>query len=230
MEKLKRTVLICAISLLFLPWAVYCHADTVWTVYPERRHEVCLLGIPGFETLKCDFHIHTVFSDGLVWPTVRIEEAWREGLHAISLTDHIEHQPHKEDIPTSHNRPYYIAVQQAARRNILLVMGAEITRDTPPGHFNAIFLTDVNALHTEDILDAVGAANEQGAFVFWNHPGWKGPERGQWGDVQATLYERGWLHGIEVCNEDTYYPEAHAWAIEKNLTLVGNSDIHAPAP
>ena len=25
--------------------------------------------IPGHITLKCDFHTHTVFSDGNVWPT-----------------------------------------------------------------------------------------------------------------------------------------------------------------
>ena len=26
--------------------------------------------------------MHTVFSDGVVWPSVRVEEAWREGLDA----------------------------------------------------------------------------------------------------------------------------------------------------
>ncbi|MFB0552508.1 MAG: Sb-PDE family phosphodiesterase, partial [Phycisphaerae bacterium] len=34
--------------------------------------------------------------------------------------------------------------------------------------------------------------------------------------------------GIEVVNGDTYYPEAHQWALEKNLTMMGNSDIHQP--
>ena len=35
--------------------------------------------IPGYITMKCDFHMHTVFSDGSVWPQIRAEEAWREG-------------------------------------------------------------------------------------------------------------------------------------------------------
>ena len=46
-----------------------------------------------YQTLKCDFHMHTVFSDGLVWPTVRVDEAYSEGLDAIAITEHIEYRP-----------------------------------------------------------------------------------------------------------------------------------------
>jgi hypothetical protein len=31
-----------------------------------------------------------------------------------------------------------------------------------------------------------------------------------------------------VDNGGTYYPEAHQWAIEKGLTMIGSSDIHNP--
>ena len=41
------------------------------------RKAVRIPDIPGYKTLKCDFHIHTVFSDGSVWPDIRSEEAWR---------------------------------------------------------------------------------------------------------------------------------------------------------
>ena len=41
--------------------------------------------------------MHSVFSDGLVWPTVRVDEAYRDGLDAISLTEHIEYRPHKQE-------------------------------------------------------------------------------------------------------------------------------------
>ena len=194
----------------------------------QTRHEIHFPDILGYKTLKCDLHIHTVFSDGLVWPTVRVDEAWREGLDVISITDHIEYQPHKQDVPTNHNRSYEIARGPARDKNILLIRGAEITRETPPGHFNAIFLRDVNPLDTKELTDAVKAATEQGAFVFWNHPGWK-PEHKGWFDIHTTLYENKWLHGIEVANGDSYYPEAHQWCLEKNLTMLGNSDIHQPA-
>jgi hypothetical protein len=191
------------------------------------RREINLPDILGYKTLKCDFHMHTVFSDGLVWPTVRVEEAWREGLDAIAITDHIEYQPHKEDIPTNHARSHEIALPQAKQKNVLLIRGAEITRDTPPGHFNAIFLRDIDPLETEEFTDAVKAANEQNSFVFWNHPGWK-PEAKGWFDIHTELYEKEWLHGIEVANGDTYYPEAHLWCLQKKLTMLGTSDIHAP--
>ncbi|NSW95228.1 MAG: histidinol-phosphatase, partial [Bacteroidales bacterium] len=40
-----------------------------------QRKTVNLPDLPGYVTLKCDFHLHTVFSDGNVWPTIRVGEA-----------------------------------------------------------------------------------------------------------------------------------------------------------
>lgn len=194
----------------------------------QVRQEIRIPDIPGYRTLKCDLHVHTVFSDGLVWPTVRVDEAWREGLDAIAITDHIEYQPHKDDVPTNFERPYQIALPRARERDILLIRGAEITRDTPPGHFNAIFLDEVKPLDSNDLLDVMAAADGQGAFIFWNHPGWI-PEKKGWFDVHTTLYEKEYLRGIEVFNGASYYADAHRWALERDLTFIGNSDIHAPS-
>ncbi len=83
-------------------------------------------------------------------------------------------------------------------------------------------------LDTKEFLDAIKAANDQQAFVFWNHQGWQGEERGRWLDVHTTLFENKWFQGMEVCNGDEYYPTAHRWCLEKNLTMLGNSDIHQP--
>lgn len=195
----------------------------------EVRQEVRLPDIMGYETLKCDLHMHTVFSDGTVWPTVRVDEAWREGLDAISITDHIEYHPYKDDIPTKLNRPYEIALPRARELGILLIRGAEISKDTPPGHFNAIFLEDVTPLETKELLDAMEAANKQGAFIWWNHPGWK-PDKKGWLDIHTELYEKKYMRGIEVVNGLDYDPEVHEWAIEKNLTFMGNTDLHDPCP
>ncbi len=197
-------------------------------LWGQTRQEIQLPDIMGYQTLKCDFHMHTVFSDGQVWPTVRVDEAWREGLDVISITDHIEYQPHKKDVPTNHNRPYEIARGRAKDRGILLIRATEITRDTPPGHFNALFLDDITPLDTPDLLDCMAAAAKQGAFIFWNHPGWK-PDKTGWLDIHTTLYEKKYMKGIEVVNGGSYYPEAHEWALEKDLTFMGNSDIHSPS-
>jgi len=194
----------------------------------EVRREIHFPDLEGYQTIACDLHMHTVFSDGQVWPPVRVAEAWRQGLDAISITDHIEYQPHKDDVPTNHNRPYDLAAGPAKAHGLLLARGAEITRDTPPGHFNAIFLNDINPLDTRDFLEVIKRANDQGAFVFWNHQEWQGPEKGRWMDVHTTMYKNKWLHGMEVANGETYYPSAHKWCLEKNLTMLGTSDIHEP--
>ena len=49
------------------------------------RKEIHIPDIMGYKTLKCDFHMHTIFSDGVVWPEVRVQEAWEEGLDAIRI-------------------------------------------------------------------------------------------------------------------------------------------------
>jgi hypothetical protein len=195
----------------------------------DTRSEIQFPDIPGYKTILADFHTHTVFSDGLVWPTVRMDEAWREGIDAIAVTDHIEYQPHKDYVSQDHNASYKVAMPTAQRKNIMLIKGTEITRGTPPGHFNAVFIKDVDPINTEDFEEAVEAANKQGGFVFWNHPGWKGTELGKWQEIHQTLYDKKWLGGVEVLNGSTYYPEAHEWCLEKGLAMLGNSDVHQPS-
>jgi len=185
--------------------------------------------IPGYTTLKCDFHMHTVFSDGTVWPTVRIEEAWEEGLDAISITDHIEYLPHSKDISADHNRAFDIAQPLSSEMDIILVKGAEITRSMPPGHLNVLFISNANLLERDDVQDALKEARDQGAFIFWNHPCWKAqqPDTTLWWDEHTDLLENDLIHGIEVFNGELC-PEALDWCNEKNLTMFGNTDVHGP--
>lgn len=185
--------------------------------------------VAGFKTLLCDYHTHTVFSDGQVWPSVRVIEARREGIDVLVISDHIEYHPHKNDLPTNHERPYEIALPKAQDFNILLLKGAEITKDTPPGHYNAVLVTTIDPLDNPDVLDSVRIVAEQNAFVFWNHHSWQGENRGKWEDLQTKMFENKWLHGMEVANGRDYYPKAHQWCLDKNLTMLGNSDIHEPS-
>lgn len=195
------------------------------------RRPLRLPDIPGYRTLQCDFHTHTVFSDGEVWPDVRSEEAWREGLDAVAITDHIEYQPHRADLPTSHERSWEIAAPRGEKLGLIVIRGSEITRKMPPGHLNAIFLRSVSPLDVPDWRQALRAAVEQGAFVFWNHPGWTGHQPdgvARWYPEHTEILEAGLMQGIEVVNERAYYPEAHRWSLEKKLAPLANSDIHAP--
>lgn len=194
----------------------------------QNRSELIFPDIPGYMTLKCDFHVHSCFSDGYVWPSERVTEAWMEGLDAIAITDHIEYRPHAKYISSDLNASWEIARKQAEKYNVILIRGAEITRNMPPGHFNAIFLSDVNPIAQEKFIDAIEAAVKQDAFIFWNHPGWRqgAADTPYWYPVHKELLQKGYMHGIEVVNWDYYYPEAFAYALDSGLTMMGNSDIH----
>jgi 3',5'-nucleoside bisphosphate phosphatase len=201
-----------------------------WYTFAQSRKNIDLPDITGYIILKGDFHLHTPFSDGDVWPTERVMEAWRDGLDVIALTDHVEYSPNKADVIPNLNRPYEIAKPVADEYGILLIRAAEITREMPLGHFNAYFLTDNNAVKKATYMEEFQAAADQGAYFVWNHPGWQAEKTDTtiWTQQHTELYKKGWLNGIEVFNSKEYYPLVHKWAIEKKLAIFGNSDSHAP--
>lgn len=201
--------------------------------YPKKREIINIPTVNGYQVLKCDFHMHTVFTDGHVWPNVRIQEAWKEGLDVISFTEHVEYTPHKDDVKVSNLRPHELAKNQADENNIMLIKGTEVTRDTPPGHFNALFIADDKNLIADrsSALDeqAIQAVVDQNAFIFWNHPGWKATQvKGsyEWIPFVEKMYKKKNLHGIEVVNGFGFHKKALDWAIDRNLTVIGNTDIH----
>jgi len=200
------------------------------TILMGQKKIVNLPDLPGFIILRCDFHMHTVFSDGQVWPQNRVDEAIRDGLDAIAITDHLEYNPKKEYIPMDHNAGWNICEQYAKERNLILVHGTEITRKMPPGHINALFIKDANLIAKDSVWDNFEEAIKQGAFLQWNHPGWKAQEPDgipKLYDMHKKLIKNGWLHGIEVYNDADFYPLAFTFCEENNITLMGNSDIHA---
>jgi hypothetical protein len=202
----------------------------------QAQNGVSIPDIPGYKTLKCDFHIHTVFSDGTVWPTVRVDEAIREELDAISITEHIEFRPNhiSGDIVSTHDRSYEIAAEAVAdaaeERKLVLIRGSEITRSMAPGHSNAIFLKVCDSLDRPEWRDSYAEAKRQGAFIFWNHPSWQAqqPHETLWWPEHTEIFENGWMDGIEVVNGCDYSPEAHQWSLDRNLTMLGTSDAHDP--
>ena len=185
--------------------------------------------ILGYQTLKCDLHQHTVFSDGDVWPSIRVRESLMDNLDAISLTEHLEYQPHLGDIPNKdRNRSYQIALKEAKDHNLIIVRGSEITRAMPPGHSNAVFIQDANKLIFTNYLDAYKEAKNQNAFVFWNHP-YETPKNDYityLHEVNKKLMDSNLIQGIEIVNTHNYSVEALQIAYDRNLTLMGTSDVH----
>ncbi|MCY4014690.1 MAG: Sb-PDE family phosphodiesterase [Gammaproteobacteria bacterium] len=237
---LKATVGVVAIA---TTGAVHAHG-TVGADDDEAR-KIDFPDAGEYVTLVTDLHTHSVFSDGHVWPNVRVAEGLRDGLDVLAITEHLEYQPHRLFIPNrDRNDAVGEAVQAAAGTGLLVVSGSEITRDAPHGHMNAVFITDANALWPVGDRDgrelaafrsewtpekAVAEANAQGAFVFWNHP-WAFTAtpglRTELADVHRALIDQGQLHGIEIVNGWTYNEEAHRIAVEHDLTFIGTSDVH----
>lgn len=208
--------------------------------------EITIPDTAGFKVLKGDFHIHTLFSDGQVMPTDRVNEAVQNGLDVIALTEHIEVRPFfsnvgrwrmSEEQGANNNISYETAKPDADRHNLLLIPGTEITKfNMPPGHFNALFTSDANLIANavDDWREMFQIAVDQGCFMIWNHPGWESQHGGI--DSGAPLiftkeheeaYKQGWLHGIEIFNGTEHYPIVSEWCNERDLAIFANSDIHS---
>ncbi len=231
------------------------------SIPPKRVITVPNVTLPGageLRVLKGDFHIHTLFSDGWVWPTERVYEAEENGLDVIAITDHIEYRPRlnrgnpgepmlrKED-SENYNLSVEIAQKEAAKiaksskgkSKLLVIHGTEITKKTmPPGHFNALFVQDVNKIAAvqDDYWKMFAEAKAQGAFLLWNHPGWEstksgGIEKGApttFTKIHEEIYKRGYMDGIESFNGKEFYPVVAKWCTDRNLAAFANSDIHPP--
>lgn len=193
--------------------------------YNDHRSEI-VIPDAEYQVLKADFHIHTMFSDGQVWPTFRVKEAWRDGLDVLAMTDHIEYLPHKQYLNADFNTSYEIALPEAERLGIILIHGAEITRQQGViGHFNAIFINDGNKLNVEDPKEALRAARAQNAFITFNHPAWT-MDTCKFSPWQQEVLEEGLIDGIEVVNNHEYYARALSWCIDLKKTVIGASDAH----
>lgn len=210
-----------------------------------RPRQITIPEVEGFQVLKGDFHIHTLFSDGQVMPKARVEEAVHNGLDVIAITDHIDYRPYigKKGLwqltasqADDFNLPYEAAKPEADKQNLLLVRGAELSRaQFPPGHFNALFADDINPIVAafKDWRVMLQVAVDHGAFIQWNHPGWQhkngGIEKGaplRFTEFHEEVYKKGLIHGIEIFNSTEYYPIVSDWCNERDLAILANSDIH----
>ena len=219
--------------------ALFCTASAQQTTtnlnvnkvfYPSyssnERATISFPKVNGYEVITCDFHTHTMFSDGLVWPALRVSEAWSEGMDAIAITDHIEYRPFRNYTVNDHNTSFNIAKESADKLGFLLIKGTEITRtQSIMGHFNALFIKDANLIDLKDPKEALREARRQGAFIIWNHPGWA-VDSTYIRAFQQEGIDEGLIDGVEVFNNTEFYPRVMKWAIEKGLTVISASDVH----
>ena len=189
------------------------------------RYHLNIPNLDGYITLKCDFHTHTAFSDGQVWPSMRVNEAWNDGLDAIAITDHIEHRPNKGVIVSDLNKSNEIAQKRGDEIGLMVINGTEITRKKPLGHINALFVQDVNKIDVPNELAAIDEAVKQGAYLFLNHPGWPNDTSTLY-PIHKKLIAESKLRGVELFNVKEFYPKVMDWCSEYGLAPFANSDMH----
>ena len=77
---MKRFTVIVLLILLAAP--VFGHGRA-GNPPADGARRITFPDVEGYEILVLDPHTHSVFSDGHVWPRVRVEEALRDGLDAL---------------------------------------------------------------------------------------------------------------------------------------------------
>ena len=126
------------------------------------RRVITIPNIGEYLTLKCDFHMHTVFADAQVSPVGRVREAWQDGLDVIAMSEHNAVHKNKGIRLKDYNLPIELAVKEGKKFGFLVVPAVEITHTKPFGHMNALFIKDPNVFEqTRYKVDENGKAVDE---------------------------------------------------------------------
>ena len=220
-------------------------ATTLARTTKANRTEIILPQVKGYTCYKGDFHVHTTYSDGKVNPAGRVMEAWLDGLDIVAITDHYEHHLGVKNVikaitmkdstvinyrmaKVSHNKIHEEAVAQLEKSGfpMLLVKGGEITRKAETiGHFNMLFLSDIDAAFDEDPAEAFRKAKAQGGIVIHNHPAWRRKTCDKT-EFHQQVYGEGLVDGVEVVNGYAFYPPIVRRCIDEKLAMFADTDEH----
>ncbi|MBE6174696.1 MAG: hypothetical protein E7147_04005 [Rikenellaceae bacterium] len=259
---MKRILLLLSALLCVAGAEAQKKAPIVHLTCPEssvRRTEIILPTVKGFNCYKADFHIHTSYSDGVVTPAGRVDEAWYDGLDIIAITDHLEShsgvkrflkvsapynksgKPTRYLVPGSTKMPksgidpglkvdfnaiHEEAVKHNQRKgyNLLLIKGCEMARNNEKlGHYNTLFVEDLNSLYAFELKEAFLNVKKQGGIIIHNHPGNVDKYENEW---HADVYSSGLIDGVEVANGIRFYPYMVRRCVDNKLTMFGNTDTH----
>ena len=77
--------LLSTIGLLYTSIFVFAQHPHKHNHSHEHNRAIEFPDVEGYLTLTADLHQHTVFSDGYVWPRIRVEEGLRDSLDVMAI-------------------------------------------------------------------------------------------------------------------------------------------------
>ncbi len=204
----------------------------------QPRKEIILPEVNGYTPYKVDLHIHTTYSgDAKMRVDARVKEAWRDGLDAIAITDHmgVKMLPETgsatpDDVKAKKGARCYKSVQEAEKAapnwGVLVIPGIEITGNAKTiGHYNALFVTNNKELYDYDPMQCIRNARKQGALIMHNHPGWRRKDLVMI-EFEKKAYDKKLIDGVELMNGVSFYPAILDRAKEHKLFVTATTDIH----
>ena len=201
------------------------------------RQEVILPALDGYTPYKADLHIHSTHTDGIVNMKGRMEEAWCDGLDIVAATDHLSirptaeaGQPTPESVKAKRGSKAAKALEEALKYadnfGLLVIPAVELTGDgETQGHYNALFINDIQSVYDYDALQTIRNAREQGALIMHNHPGWRHKSLDM-SDFEKSVYAENLIDGIELMNGPYFYPRSFETIKKHKLFIASNTDIH----
>ena len=228
------------------------HAELV----DVHRTEIFLPVVNGYNVYKADLHTHTLYSDGSVMPSFRVQEAWRQGLDIIAITDHLESR-RTEEVMVKYLKKYiskkypeavntFIALEptpvgsimvdlnfgieavqkEAKKYGLVVIPGGEISRC-------GATIGHFNALFIKDcnsIYDPdplTSIRNAKAQNALVMH-NHPGYRRTNidYSEVEKQAYAEGLIDGVEVMNGSSFYPGVIDRVHDKGLFIAACTDVH----
>jgi len=205
------------------------HTFHIYALQPE---------VADLRPLRCDFHIHTSYSDGKSSPAEMVVRGRELGLDALAITDHNYYPASLEAIE----------FVRKSGLGITCFPGEEVTSATwhilsigangPIGYKDIgpdgpISFTDEQASYTR-MQEILGIIHQHGGKAFLAHPYWiAGRRMHQPMEEYERLLSEGGVDGIELLGDVPWEENLRSLVryselVSKDkLAILGNSDTHA---
>jgi len=241
-----RAALLTGAIILCGPGQLRLHADEERLATERLQYE--FPKVNNYHVLAGDFHAHTLFSVscGRIPVRERVVEAWEYGYDVFAITDHGNHDAYDEALPIAEELGLIMIRglesgmfdNHRFRREHYVILG--ISSDYVPRNPHA-WAQGPGGEHVF-FQDQMRHVKETGGLAFYAHPHVESMSSLK-NMREFTLWgiEHGVIQGIEVKNggvdgrwgsvesHGTWcYPFAFDWALEHDLAVFANSDIHWP--